>query len=129
MTIQDGVYNCVEQLLQDTEDSGWNNLTLASGVSAYSSIQTPKYRKIGNKVYLYGAVKGITSLSKVIGTLPEGFRPSKSMSYIQNTSAQDSHPHFARIQIKANGDIDIQFSTNDISVTTWFPIDTEFLID
>jgi len=129
MTIQDGVYKCVEQLLEDTQDTGWTNLSLVSGVSSYSTVQTPKYRKIGNKVYLYGAVKGITSLPRVIGTLPEGFRPQKSMSYVQNTSAQDSYPHFVRIQIKADGDIEIQFTTNDISANTWFPIDTEFLID
>lgn len=129
MTIQNGVYKCTEELLEKTADSGWINLTLASGVTAYSSIQTPKYRKIGNKVYLYGAIKGLTGLPKVIGTLPEGFRPQKSMSIIQNTSAQDSYPHFTRIQVKTDGDVEIQFSTNDIATTTWFPIDMEFLID
>lgn len=129
MTMNDGVYKCVEQLLDDSADTGWKTLTLASGVTAYSNAQTPKYRKIGNVVYLYGAVKGITTLSKVIGTLPDGYRPVKSMSYTQNTSMQDSHPHFIRIQIQVNGDIDIQASTNDISVTTWFPIDTQFLVD
>ena len=129
MTIQNGVYACVQQLLDDTADSGWINLTLINSVTSYSPTQVPKYRKIGNKVYLYGAVKAITTVPVVIGVLPEGFRPPKSMSYVQNTSAQDSHPHFARIQIKADGTIEIQFTINDISTTTWFPIDTEFLID
>ena len=128
MTIQDGVYKCVEQLLEDTKDSGWKTLPLASGVITYGTTQTPKYRRIGDVVYLQGAVKGITTLAKVIGTLPEGYRPTKSMSYAQNTSMQDSHPHFARIQIQTSGEIEIQASTNDISATTWFPIDTSFCI-
>lgn len=124
-----GIYEDVEALKQKTADSGWKNFPLVSGLSAYSTIQAPKYRKIGNKVYLYGAVKGLTTVPKVIGTLPEGYRPPKSMSFPQNTSAQDSHPHFSRIQVKADGQVEIQFTTNDIAATTWFPIDLEFLID
>lgn len=112
-----------------TEDSGWKTLPLATGIIAYSDAQTPQYRKIGPVVYLRGAVKGITTLSKIIGTLPEGFRPSKAKAYVQNTSAQDSYPHFTRVLAQADGDIEIQYSTNDISATTWFRIDTEFLVD
>lgn len=112
-----------------TEDSGWKTLPLASEVQAYSEAQLPQYRKIGPVVYLRGAVKNITQLAKVVGTLPVGFRPSKAKSYVQNTTVQDSHPHFTRMQVQADGDIEIQFSTNDISATTWFPIDTYFSVD
>lgn len=110
-------------------DSGWITLPLASGVSAYSNAQLPQYRKVGNTVYIRGAVKGITTVPKVIGTLPAGFRPTQVRSFVQNTSVQDSHPHFTRMQVQTNGDIEIRYTTNDISASTWFPIETSFLND
>lgn len=129
MTIRDGVYKCCEYLLGKVEDSGWINLSLASGVYEYSSAQRPQYRKIGNTVYIRGAVKNVTTLPKVLATLPDGFRPTQVVSYVQNTTIQDSHPHFMRVQVQTNGNIEIKASTNDISTETWFPIDVNFLND
>ena len=124
--MENGVWNAWQPVRYD---SGWKTLTLESGVSAYSNAQLPQYRKVGNVVYVRGAVKGVTQLSKVIAILPEGCRPSQVRSYVQNTTVQDSHPHFTRMQIQTDGSIEIKASTNDISANTWFPIETSFLND
>lgn len=124
--MENGVWNAWQPVRYD---SGWKTLTLESGVSAYSNAQLPQYRKVGNTVYVRGAVKGVTQLSKVVAILPEGFRPTQVRSYVQNTTVQDSHPHFTRVQIQTDGSIEIKASTNDISANTWFPIETSFLND
>ncbi|MCQ2017300.1 hypothetical protein, partial [Clostridium butyricum] len=57
-----------------TNDTGWLNLPLSSGVVVDSGL-TPQYRKIGNRVFIRGSVKNILNGNSVIGTLPVGFRP------------------------------------------------------
>lgn len=63
-------------------ETAWTNLTLASGVTAYDSTSTPKYKKImGTLVTITGAVKPKSQVaaggSVDIGTLPANFRPSR----------------------------------------------------
>ena len=63
-------------------ETSWTNLTLASGVTAYDSDSTPKYRRImGTMVAVSGAVKPTSQVaaggSVSIGTLPTGYRPSR----------------------------------------------------
>jgi len=63
-------------------ETSWTNLTLASGVTAYDSDSTPKYRRIvGSMVAVSGAVKPTSQVaaggSVDIGTLPANFRPSR----------------------------------------------------
>lgn len=48
----------VEQKLSDiSADSGWISLPLDGGATAYDTDNTPRARKIGNRVYLCGAFK------------------------------------------------------------------------
>lgn len=58
-------------------DSGWLDLTLVNGATAYSESQKPRYRQIGKEIFLNGVFKGITESNITIATLPSGFRPSK----------------------------------------------------
>lgn len=63
-------------------ETSWTNLSLASGVTAYDSDSTPKYRRIiGSMVAVSGAVKPTSQVtaggSVNIGTLPANFRPSR----------------------------------------------------
>lgn len=63
-------------------ETSWANLTLASGVTAYDSDSTPKYRRIvGSMVAVSGAVKPTSQVaagdSVNIGTLPSGYRPPR----------------------------------------------------
>lgn len=113
-------------------DSGWIDLPLASGISAYSSSQTPQYRKVGNTVYLRGAVKGIKQDKTIIGTLPTGYRPTKVVSFAQNMSMSGGAANFARWQVQTDGDIEMQYTNHSLieyEGTEWFPIDANFLND
>ena len=129
MTIQNGVYACVEKLIEDT---GWLPLPLASGIESYSAGATPQYRRIDNKVYLKGAVKNVLSAG-VIGTLPAGFRPvGAAHVYVQTTSMQTStSANFVRMMVNVDGSVKIEgVSTGaEFGATKWFPINTEFLVD
>lgn len=78
-TLQNNV-SAAQSAISDIEDaisdSGWINLTLNSGWSCQYNTDVAQYRKIGNVVYLRGLLNATQSAGQVIGTLPEGFRPS-----------------------------------------------------
>lgn len=118
------------ELSAATSDTGWINFPVANGVSAYSSAQQPRYRKIGNVVILTGAVKGIKKDKTIIGTLPTGFRPTKVVSFVQNMSATNNIANIARWQVQTDGDIEMQYNDfpwEELDGTEWFPIDVMFL--
>lgn len=110
-------------------DSGWLTLPLASGITAYSDAQMPQYRKIGDVVYIRGAVKGITTNEKVVATLPEGYRPTRAKSYVQNMTASGTIANFTRMQVQADGDIEMQWNTYENNANYWYCLDTEFLVN
>lgn len=113
-------------------DSGWIDLPLASGISAYSTAQSPQYRKINNTVYIRGAVKGIKKDKTIIGTLPISFRPTKVVSFVQNMSMSGGVANIARWQIQTDGDIEMQYNYypwEESDGTEWYAIDANFLND
>ena len=120
------------ELSSATNDTGWINFPVASGISAYSSAQQPRYRKIGNVVILTGAVKGIKKDKTIIGTLPTGFRPTKVVSFVQNMSATNNIANIARWQVQTDGDVEMQYNDfpwEELDGTEWFPIDVMFLMN
>jgi hypothetical protein len=69
----------VADLRERTADSGWRDLQLKEGITAYSSDQRPVYRRIGEIVFLAGVFKGVTAINLDIATLPDGFRPARKV--------------------------------------------------
>lgn len=59
-------------------DSGWVNITLGSGITAVSYIGA-RVRKIGNIVNVVMGVTGATAAFQTLGTLAQGYRPSKEI--------------------------------------------------
>lgn len=57
----------------------WTDLPLASGISAYSESQKPRYMRTNKTVFLSGVITGVTEHDTVIATLPSGFRPAKKV--------------------------------------------------
>lgn len=113
----------------DVTDSGWKILPLASGITAYSPTGTPQYRRIGDVVYIMGAVKGVTAADTLIGTLPEGYRPEiMNYVYVQNTSMASNKPNFARWVIKTTGEIRVEGASNGFAATNWLPLNTSFAV-
>ena len=60
-------------------DSGWVNITLSSGITAVSYIGA-RVRKIGNIVNVVMGVTGATAAFQTLGTLAQGYRPSKEIN-------------------------------------------------
>lgn len=112
--------------LADGTDSGWIEAVLSSGVTNYST-STLKYRKIGNRVYIIGAVTNITALNTIITNMPTGFRPSAS----RTLALCGSGNRFNRISISTTGDMKLENTsyTGTLLASDWYPIIDSYLID
>ena len=111
-----------------TADSGWKTLPLASGITPNSDSVIPQYRKIGEAVYIRGGIKGVVNDSTIVGILPEGYRPTRVVHFLQNKSASGGVPMIARWKIETNGNIIMVFSETQSEATHWFALDTTFLV-
>lgn len=60
-------------------DSGWVNITLSSKITAVSYIGA-RVRKIGNIVNVVMGVTGATAAFQTLGTLAQGYRPTKEIN-------------------------------------------------
>lgn len=60
-----------------TTDSGWINFYLESGAQAYDADSTPAIRRLGNQIFIRGAIKNLNTLNVAICTLPTAYVPSK----------------------------------------------------
>ena len=108
-------------------DTGWAVLPLASGVAQQNASVYPcRYRKLGKVVYVEGAVKGFTEVTKVVATLPEGYRPNKSF-YIQTATNAGMTDTF---MFRTNGAIErVATTRNPQAADDYHFINAAFLID
>lgn len=108
-------------------DSGWIDLSLATGITAHSVANFPcQYRKIGNKVYVRGCVVGVTTMDTVVATLPEGFRPSKSFYNTTATNAGKTDT----FNVRTNGEIKLVGTTLEaLYADQYHFITAQFLTD
>lgn len=118
-----------------TGDTGWITATLTSSFNPYggSSGNTPKYRKIGNVVYISGIVTPASTISSTantttIFTLPTGYRPPQSLTVVCQGSAMN---HWA-LGVGANGDVTLArygaTSAVDVPVGAWLPFSVQFAV-
>lgn len=113
-------------------DTGWIDLPLDSGIQAYNSGQTPKYRKVGKIVFLRGAVTNVANRDTTIATLPVGFRPASiSYPYVQNTSIRTGNfAMFSRLIVGTDGRIRLEAISDGAAFgNKWFPITCNFVIE
>jgi hypothetical protein len=81
------------------QDSGWVNITLVATFTNFGAPnEVARYRKKGGVVYLEGAIKG-GAAGGTITTLPVGFRPANTITFIASTSSATP----ARITIASTG--------------------------
>lgn len=115
------------------QDSGWQNATLTSDFVEFGTGTIPRYRKIGEFVYLQGVIKTTSTLSnggdnKVILTLPSGYRPA---NYSVFQLCQGSGNNKWLLTIETNGECKISrygiTSNDNIPNTAWLPFNTCFL--
>lgn len=128
-TIYEDVATLQEQMTEvqgQLADTGWSDLPLNTGISAYNAEQTPRYRKIGKVVYLSGVFKGVTANNTIVGTLPEGFRPSKKIMFCIPSVSQC----MSRISITSDGIITHERATVEpLNASNWHSIACNFTID
>jgi hypothetical protein len=81
---------------------GWTNLPLASGVTAIAG-ETPQYKKdpLG-KVMLRG-MAACTAVPQTIGTLPVGYRPSRSFERFWTSTDNGSALVSGYVHVDSNG--------------------------
>lgn len=114
----------------DLTDTGWIELPLAEGIESYGEGVPPEYRRIGNTVYIRGAVKSVSGTG-LIATLPVGFRPVQSTSYVQNTSLTNNYAAFSRLLVGNNGQLKLEAISEGVTHTDarWWPIHGSFPIN
>lgn len=94
----------VTKLIDETDlgkklnDDGWKNITIATGVNV---VETPQYRKIGDKVELRGIVSRATDGN--LFTLPSGNRPTNIRDYAVGHNAGAAPSAISNLQILTSG--------------------------
>lgn len=116
-----------------TEDIGWTNLQLSSGVVVYSSAaHTPKYCRRHGIVEVVGEVSPKAAVAAggtlTIGTLPSGCRPTQRTTVL----CQGSTLREWMLQANADGTIvasryRLGTTTEEMSTNTWLPFHVTFV--
>ncbi len=106
-------------------DSGWLDLPLSTGITAYSDTQKPRYRKIGNEIFLSGVYKGAEGENVTIATLPSGYRPTNKVIVACASVGQ----MFSKVSIETNGEIILNRTTIEpVAAVNWHSIACSFAI-
>lgn len=63
-------------------DTGWVTLALLNGAVPYGTDTTPRVRRIGNQVYLEGAIKNMTAGNVDVATIPSEFLPQYNRQHV-----------------------------------------------
>lgn len=116
----------------DVRDTGWMNIPLSSGWSAVSG-HTPRGRRIGNVVYLEGAIqRGAGGSPENMFTLPEPLRSNSSKSSFLFATIARRNDDIRPAELYTNGTGLVQASGYVLltSSTGWlFPISGSFVRD
>jgi len=131
-TTKTDLVSALNEVNNKLDDTGWQTLTLESGVSTGQNGRTPSYRRIGNVVFIEGSfsfTKGNSSQN--LATIPEGYRPSTILYISSNTSGSRT----ARTYISTGGAIgcDWIYNLNNTSSYTgsvsWYTVEIAYVID
>lgn len=117
------------QITSLTQDSGWINFSLESGVQAYSDTMKPAVRRYGNRTNLRGAIKNITAAGTTICTIPAAYCPA--MNHIYTTNALSNSNAFkatVTLQIQTNGQVKLLATSTTLAATDYISIATDYII-
>lgn len=132
-SVQSQINNLQSQISNMVTDTGWQNITLNTGITAYSTSWTPQYRFITingvSFLSLKGAVKGLTGAA-TIGTLPSSVvnKITDIRPFIQSMSNTNGTPNFNRWSVQPNGNINLEYSTTTITNTQWISFDITIML-
>lgn len=121
------VTNLTEEYEDLTTDSGWINFTLESGATSFDSTTTPAVRCIGDRVYLRGAFKGITSVPKTVCTLPTAYRPAMNHQFASN-AVYNGAVVPVEMEITTAGSVRLIAKNGNINAAAMVPMATNFVL-
>lgn len=131
-TNKSNIVSAANEINSKLDDTGWINLPLASGITtgiAGEATSIPQYRKIGKTVFIKGFYKFTKAAdSKVLATLPVGFRPISTLYITSSTTG----PRVGRTYVTENGEIgcDWVYNLNNDSAYTgnvaWYDVTASF---
>lgn len=128
-TVETMVQRIENELASLTQDSGWINFTLESGATAFNNNMKPAVRCVGDRVYLRGAFKGVTTLGSTICTLPVAYRPAMAYTWttaaVNGTSVADT----VTMQITTSGYVKLLASSGALSSSHMISLDTNFILN
>ena len=87
--------------VRNPRDTGWIDIELGSGWSAYAASETPAYRKLGGVVYFRGRASGPTGASATVSVIPAEFRPEMTIVGITEHSTSQAE----RYIVSAGGSV------------------------
>jgi len=99
-------------------DTGWVALGLLGAAVTYASDTIPRIRRIGNAVYLEGAIKGLTAGNVDVATIPAEFLPQYNRQHVGifgsggPTSSWQVQPGAGTIKL-------LGVSSGTIATTSW----------
>lgn len=117
------------------EDSGWNTLTISTDGIGYSE-SAIKYRKIGKVAYIEGYLnvkenQSDTPKVSLIGILPTGFRPTKTVFGINTPPLTDGNNslHNSFVKIKSSGEMLLVNTGESLTTDLHYFLNVSYLID
>lgn len=117
------------------DDSGWINFTLEGGAVAYPGL-TPAVRKVGNVVYIRGAIYQVTDPQRVVCTLPEAFAPRMEHYFAQVVGGTGVGVGYTTVRFKVNrsaatggtATITLNGATGALNANMTIPMSTSFIV-
>ncbi len=115
------------------KDSGWQNITLPSGITANTTLGgTPQCRKIGNHVFVRGGYAGTKGSSGLkLGTLPSEWKPTAQLYWL----CAGPGARVYRVFINTSAEIWLEWiypfgsSTAWTGAFAWLDFEADFFID
>lgn len=122
MAIVERIDSIVSAFIADT---GEIPLTLSPGVAAVSG-KTPTVRCIGGRVYMHGAVTGITGTGQ-IGTIPGDLVPSSQYNFVSAAWNGSTASSTLVLTVSSTGIVSISARSASIAASAQIPISATFL--
>ncbi len=107
-------------------DSGWANLTLTAG-SAFSSTNIPQIRMIGNRVFLRGSVKGLTTAGTIFASLPADAIPEKDHVFTASSGVLNTYGVTVEIKVGSDGVIRLGAISGTLNATDGISLCTDYI--
>lgn len=127
----ESVTNLVRRVDQKVDafmsDTGWIELPLPEGVTAYTQDLAPAVRGVGNRVYLRGSIKGVAILGSLLTVLPAWAKPVSSIQLPVVLSLGSTYYGNGTVMIGETGNVTITAFSGSLTTGMRIPLDSNWL--